>query len=364
MMRVYPGRHAAALLLFLGLAACDESPTEEVDRFLEGSGGNPHVGLVLNSLGRSLTLFHVGDPSQQREVPFGASTAVTPVGFSVRGSRAAVPLGNAASVALVDLETQRIARFFVFPRGNASGSAFADDTTVIAANYLDDYVGRFTVNQPLDSIKQTVAVAPTPGEIIVTGGRAFVVSANFSDDFVSLGNGILTVLDARTLVPLDTLEMGGSNSAAAALGPDGLLYVLNTRDYVAEASVTIVNPQTLQVVATVGGFGAGSGSIHIDQSSGLAFVSGFFTGTVIWDTRTRTFVRGSNNAVCAPISGGGCRGAFDAATDRNGRLYQLFFGSPPQNLPPRVFIYSANGYTLVDSVAVGSGPTALEVREF
>src|SRR5688572_9988282 len=103
MMRVHPGRRGAALPLLLALAACDESPTGEVESFLDGSGGDPQLGLVLNSLGRSLTLFHVGDPSQQREVPFGASTAVTPVGFSVRGTRAAVPLGNASSVALVDL---------------------------------------------------------------------------------------------------------------------------------------------------------------------------------------------------------------------------------------------------------------------
>ncbi|HWK89131.1 MAG TPA: hypothetical protein VNP72_04025, partial [Longimicrobium sp.] len=171
MYKPYTLRAAALLLGALAVAACENDPTTSDDRFLDGARGNAEIGLVLNSLEKSLTLFQLGDPDERREIPFGASAAVTPVSFSVRGERAAVPLGNAASVALLDLRTQRIGRFFVMPQGNATGSAFADDTTVLAANFLDDYVGRFTAGQPGDAITQTVAVAPAPAEIEVVGSR-------------------------------------------------------------------------------------------------------------------------------------------------------------------------------------------------
>ncbi|MBW3549390.1 MAG: hypothetical protein KY442_00825, partial [Proteobacteria bacterium] len=46
----------------------------------------------MNSTDKALTLFQLGRPSEQRQIPFGASTVVTPVGLSVRGNLALVPL--------------------------------------------------------------------------------------------------------------------------------------------------------------------------------------------------------------------------------------------------------------------------------
>ena len=98
-----PGRFAF-LLLAAGVAACsDDSTGVGSGDFLQGTSGNPQIGLVVNSLGKTLTLFQLGKPSETREIPFGASSAVTPTGFAFRGTHAAVPLGDAASTALVDL---------------------------------------------------------------------------------------------------------------------------------------------------------------------------------------------------------------------------------------------------------------------
>ena len=347
---------AAALLA----SACDRDPSGGEDAFILK---DEQIGLVVNSTGNSLTLFRLGDPTDTRQVPFGASAAVTPTGLAVQGRRAVVPLGNAASVALVELEELRISRFFLFPGGNATGATFADDTTVLAANTNDDYVGRFTIGQPSDSIKRTVAVAPAPTEIVMAGGRAAVVSGNLGPDFKPLGNGVVTFVDPRTLQLQGTVQTGGTNTGGAATGPDGLLYVVNTGNYVEDATVTIINPQTMRAEATVAGFGPGARAISID-ANGLAYVSSFGLGTVVWNTRDRTFVRDAKNPVCARLASGACRGAFDATTDVQGNVYQAFFGSTRQGLAPQIFVYRAGTFALADSISSVNGPAAIEIRSF
>ncbi len=349
---------AAAALL----AACEGDSTGSDEPFI--LDGDEPVAVVVNSLGGSLTLARRdGDSAQVRQIAFGASASVTPTGLSVQGRRAAVPLGNAASVALVDLEGLRVTRYFLFPKGNATGSAFADDTTVLAANFIDDYVGRFTVGQASDSIRQTVNVAPAPTAIVIAAGRAAVVSSNLDANYQSIGNGVVTFLDPRTLQVQGVVQTGGTNSNDAAMGPDGLLYVVNTGNFVADGSVTIINPQTMRAEATAGGFGPGPGSIHVDQQ-GLAYVSSFGVGTVVWNTRTRTFVRGPGNPLCAPLPGGACRGAADATTDVQGNVYQAFFGSAPEKLAPKIFVYRPGDFALSDSISSVNGPSGIEVRTF
>jgi hypothetical protein len=157
--------------------------------------------------------------------------------------------------------------------------------------------------------------------------------------------------------------MGGTNSSDAAVGPDGLLYVVNTGDFVAQGSLTIVNPATMQVQATIPNMGLGPGAISVD-ANGLAYISGFFTGTLVWDTKTRAFVRGGNNPLCAKLANGSCRGAFAATTNAEGDVYQVFFGSSTQNLPPCIFVFKAGTFALTDSINAGVGPSALAIRTF
>jgi hypothetical protein len=354
-------RHFA---LAFALAACGNDATEPIaPGFLGGTSDNHEIGVVVNSGAKALTLFQLGSPTTQQQIPLGTSSLVTPTSFSLRGRRAAVPLGNASSVALVNLETQTITRFFTFTVGNTTGSAFADDTTIIVANTGRGRVGRVTLGQTADSITNTVSVAPQPTKIVMAGSRAMVISANLNDSFVSLGNGIVTALDPRTLEVLGTVQTGGTNSMDAAVGPDGLLYVLNTGDFVGQGSLTIINPATLQVVATIANMGIGPGAISID-ANGLAYVSGFSSGTLVWDTRTRTFVRGTSDPVCAKRSTGVCRGAFSATTNAAGDVYQLFFGSAAQNLAPYVFVFRAGTFALRDSISVGPGPASIQIRRF
>ena len=356
-------RGIAALLLTATAACGSDSTAPAAPGFLGGTSSNHEIALVVNPNGRTLTLFQLGSPTTRKEIQLGTSSTVTPVGFSVRERRAAVPLGNAASVALIDLENARIERFFTFPSGNTTGSVFADDTTILAANTTLGIVGRMYVGQASGEIADTVTVAPQPTAMAIADDRALVISANLDENFVPLGNGVVTAIDPKTMRSLGTAEMGGTNSGDAAVGPDGLLYVVNTGDYVNEGSVTIVDPATMDVVTTVGSMGVGPGAISID-ANGLAYISGFFSGTLVWDTRARTFVRGTDNPVCAKLPSGACRGAFAAATNAAGDVYQAFFGSAADELPPYVFVFDAETFALTDSISMGTGPSDIEIRRF
>lgn len=366
---VVPSRRAIASAaggaLIVALSACGNDATgpSVAPGFLGGTSSNHEIGVVVSSAQKAVILFQLGSPTTQKTIPLGTSSTVTPIGFSLQGRRAAVPLGNAASVALINLETQAIQRFFTFASGNATGSAFADDTTIFVANTQTNTVGRMTVGQSGDAITSSVGVAPAPTAITTAGSRVLVTSGNLNASFVPIGNGIVTAIDPKTMQVLGTATMGGTNSQDAAVGPDGLLYVVNTGDYVGQGSLTIVNPSNMQVQATIPNIGVGPGAISID-ANGLAYISSFGAGTTVWDTKTRAFVRGPTNPVCAKLANGNCRGAFSAHTNAAGDVYQLFFGSTSQNLPPYVFVYRAGTFALTDSISVGPGPAALKIRTF
>jgi hypothetical protein len=326
------------------------------------------IALVVNSTGRSLTLFQLASPTTQQSVSLGASNAVTPVDASIRGTLALVPLGDAASAALVDLTKPAITRYFIYPGGFATGSAWVDDTTILVDNTGSGTVGRVTVNQVSDTIADTVAVAPMPSAIVVSGSRAYVISANEDANFNPLGNGILTAINVGSMTVAGTVTLGGTNSEAGALGPDGKLYVLNTGNFTTPGSMSIVNPNTMTVEQTITNMVVGPGAIFID-ANGLAYISSFYAGTVIYNTSTGTYVRGPSNPLCAPLpNNGGCRGAFDAETDSKGDVYQVFFGSAASGnipaYPGQVFVYAASTYALTDSVSVGIGPAAIRITSY
>jgi hypothetical protein len=347
-------RSFALVSLALVATACSSDSTTGPKGFLHGQ-----VGIVVNSTGHGLTMFQLASPDSQRTVSFGASNTITAVDASVRGTLAVVPLGDAASAALVDLTKPTVTRFFVYPGGFATGSAFVDDTTILIDDTGAGKIGRVTVHQASDTIADTVAVAPMPSAIVVSGSRAYVISANEDQNFAPLGNGILTAINLNTMTVAGTVSLGGTNSSAGALGPDGKLYVLNTGDFVDPGSISIVDPTSLTVLET-DPLIPGPGAISID-ATGLAYISSFTLGTVVWNTATKSYVRGPNNPLCAPAPGG-CRGAFDAQVDSHGNVYQTFFGTT--NLPGQVFIYAASTFALTDSLPAGVGPAALRIASF
>ena len=347
-----------------GVGTATATISVEALEFHEGTPGNAEIGIIVNSLGNSLRLFQLGDVTETRDIELGASSAVTATGISVRGDLGVVPLGNAASVAVIDLTTQAIGSFFIFASGNATGSTFVDDDVVLVANQTTDEVGRFAISQSSTDITETVAVTQFPTDVIaVSDSMDLVVSGNLDDSFAPAGDGVITGIDPRTMAVVDTVGTGGTNPQFGSLGPDGLLYVINTGDYVSPSTLAVIDPNTMTRLEVVDGFPAGSGDIHVD-AAGLVYVSAFFAGTVVWNSVTETFVRDGSDPVCAPIAGGGCRGAFSTHTGADGSLYQTFFGSASQGLDPQLFVYEAETFALTDSIAAGQGPVGIEVATF
>lgn len=350
-------------ILVAATACSSDNATAPHHGFLNGQ-----VALVVNSTGRSLTLFHVDSLTAQQSLSLGASNAITAVDASIRGTMAIVPLGVAASAALVDLTKPAITKYFVYPGGFATGSAWVDDTTILVDNTGSGTVGRMTVHQASDTISDTVKVTPQPSAIVMSGSTAYVISANVDANGSPLGNGVVTAINPSTMTVTGTVTMPLTNSTAGALGPDGKLYVLNTGDFTNPGSMSIVDPATLTIEQTVTNMVVGPGAIYIAKN-GLAYISSFFSGTVIYNTATGSYVRGPNNPVCAPLpNNGGCRGAFDAETDSKGNVYQVFFGSAASGSTPaypgQVFVYTAPNYTLTDSVSVGIGPAAIRIASY
>jgi hypothetical protein len=345
------------------LAACGDD--DELDRtFLDGAADDPGIAIAVGSLGTTLHMLQTGSPGTVREIALGSSSTITAVGFSLRGRRAAVPLGNAASVALVDLQGEDVERFFTFPSGNATGSAWVDDNTVIACNQTDDVCGRFDTDQAGDAMTLSGALAPFPTGVVVSGGRVFVISANLDDTFTPAGPGVVTELDPATLAVLRTFTVG-RNPQYGAVAPNGKLYVTNSGDFFGNnGTLSVINLTTNAVEGTpLTGFGDFPGPISID-AQGRAFISSFSFGTIAWNTATGAFIRSPADPVCAPLAAGGCRGASDAGIAPNGDLYQSFFGDAAGGLPAQYFIYDGGTLALADSIAVPIGPSGLQVVEF
>lgn len=356
------------------LAGCgDDTPSgPSAGQIVPGAPRGAEVAVVLNSVGKSLTLFQAGNAANIRQIALSpaGSGAPTPVGFTLRGARVAVPLGDAASTAVLDLASgASTPRYFTFATGNATGAAWTDDNTLVVANLVEGYVGRVDASRAGGAITDTVRVAPAPMAVVAAGGRAYVVSSNLDtkNQYRSLGNGVVTAVDPATMRVVGTATVG-ANASAAAVGPDGRLYVVNSGRFGGnDGSLSVLNAATLAVEATVPGFGDFPGAISIGDN-GVAFVSSYGFGTIAWDTRTRTFLRGAANPICAPAVVDGvrqCRGAASAAVGADGTVYQAFAGDfGVGKLKPYVFVYRPGTFQLADSVAAGTDPTAIEVRAF
>jgi hypothetical protein len=350
-------RHAALLALaaMFALAACGDD-TPPAPTFLDGTPSDPGILLSVN-LEKALFMVQTGAPTQQVSIPLGAASAVTPVGLSVFGTHAAVPLGNAASVAYVDLATETVDRYFTFPSGNATGSAFVNASTVVVCNQLTDQCGKFDPAQASSEVQSLVTVTPFPNSVVAVGGRVFVVSSNLDDNYMVAGPGVVTELNATTMEIVRTFEVGTDPQFAAAY--NGKLYVVNSGDFAMNnGTLSVINLATNVVLPPIEGFGDFPGPISID-SRGHALISSFNYGTAVYNTISEEWLKSPAVPLCVPSSGGACRGAADATTAPNGDIYQAFFGSAAASEPAYYFVFDGNTFALKDSIPVPLGPSGL-----
>lgn len=360
-----PVLNALALVTILAAAACtDTASPPPVRGFLDGTTANPDIALFVNGSANTLLLLQLGAPDQRQELALGASSAITPVGFAVRGKKALVPLGNAASIALVDLESNTVERVFTFASGNATGVAWVNDTTAVAANQLDDYVGRIYIHQAGAAIVDTVPVTPFPTDVQAHDGKVFVVSSNLDENYEEIDDGAVTVIDPATMTILDSLTTGGRDPQFGAFGPDGRFFVVNSGEFFANnGSLAVYSAAVNSAPTVVTGFGDFPGPIKID-AQGRAVISSFNFGSIVYNTTAAEFIRAPDAPLCAPTPSDGCRAASDAAFASDGRIYQAYFGSAAQSSPAQIFIFDATTYALVDSIAIPLLPSGIQIVDF
>jgi hypothetical protein len=334
----------AVVALLAVVSACDDDGGI-VD--LQPAPDPVAIGVVLGSVDISLTVFPVDLPTVTRTI--GLGPAGTPVGFAVRGNTAAVPLGTAPGVAVVDLLTETVTQTVGLPQGSgATGIAFVNDSIAIVANPGLNSVT--SINVRSGAAGQTVDVGVYPTAVAIVGDRAFVVNANLVN-FAPTGPGTVTVLETGTLAIVATITLTGVNPGSVAAGPDGNLYVVNSGNFSAgDGSVAVIDPLGLTEVADYTGFGdfPSNGTFG---PAGIFYTTSFSYGIAAWNPTTQTFVRSPAEA----IEPGGTPSSSGVGVYDDGSVYAL---APTCSGPSEALRLDAT-YAVTTTITVGSCPTAI-----
>ncbi len=306
------------------------------------------VGVVLNSLDVSLTVFDPTDVQEPRTL--GLAADGSPVGFALRGDLVVVPLGFVPAATVVDIGLGAARHTVALPEGSgATGVAFLNDSVALVANPNLDSVT--PVNVLSGSAGEEVPVGRYPQAVTVTAGRVFVLNAELGPNFLPAGPGTLTVLDAEDLSPLGTVGLSGTNPASAAVGPDGRLYVVNAGSFGGgDGSLSIVDPSSLEELELVSGFGEFPFASTFGPDGNL-YVSSFAFGISIWNPTTRAFVRSTAEAIAPEGSSSSPGAAFDSAD----RLHAL----RPDCRQPSAVLRLDDNFQVETTVPVGICPIDL-----
>ena len=278
------------------------------------------VLLAVNSTANTLSIVPVDGPGAAVQVPLGGTTP-TPTGVSAREGMAVVPLGLDNAVAVVDLRAATVVATVPLPdNSGATGSAIVDDSIAYVGNPNLNSVSR--VNY-LTGATSEVPVGVYPSGLIFTRGKVFVLNSNLDETFSPAGPSWLTVVDPATNARasgVDSIPLTGEGNASfAAVGSDGLLYVMNTGSFFSgEGRLSVVDPLARVEVASFAGFGTGPGNVAADADARI-FVSSYSEGVMEFNLDSNKVVRGAGEGV--PIASNAT-----VAVDSKGRVYGIETG--------------------------------------
>jgi len=121
-------------------------------------------------------------------------------------------------------------------------------------------------------------------------------------------------------IGVDSIALTGEGNASfAAVGSDGLLYVMSTGDYFSgEGRLSVVDPLARAEVASFAGFGTGPGNVAADADSRI-FVSSYSEGVMEFNLDSNKVVRGAGHGVPIPSNA-------TVAVDSKGRVYGIQTG--------------------------------------
>lgn len=328
------------------LTACDDSgPTDPSDT------GGVETAIVVNSIDLSLTVFPVDSPQNRRAI--GLAQAGSPVSVAVRGNLALVPLGLLSAAAIVDLGTDDVTSVPLPANSGATGAAFFDDSTVFVGNPGRNSVSR--VNAARGVAEAEIDVGVFPQAVVASGSWVFVLNGELDANYQPARAGTITVIDPEANTIRETITLSGFNPTAAAFGPDGRLYVINSGNFgQADGSLSVVDPVTLEEVDHETGFGEFPGDITIDEG-GNVYVSSFAYGIAVWDPAEGVFQFSPSD----PLVPDGHAISSGIGFDSGGRLYSLV---PGDCIAPSVVV-RVNEDDSTDELAVGVCPYDLAFTE-
>lgn len=274
------------------------------------------VGVVLNSIDRTLTVFEVERPDNVFTIGLGPDGS--PVGFALRDGIVVVPMGSLPALVVVDLNEREIRRVIeLTPNSGATGVAFLDDDTVLVGNPNLDSVS--PVNISTGVVGAEILVGMFPEFVVSDDSRAYVINAELDDNFTPLRSGTVTVVDGMTLSVIETVELSGENPGGASISPDGRLFVANRGRFGERSgSLSVISTGTFQEIAFDAGFDEFPFGVEFGPD-GNVYVTSTEYGVAIWDPENGTFVRDPFN----PLAPGGNRSSAGVAFDSGGRLYAL-----------------------------------------
>lgn len=330
-----------AAAVALGLSGCADDPVRP-DAFRDRE-----VGVVVNSVDLSLTVFPVDDPSESRTVGLGADGS--PVTVALRDGVAAVPMGLFPAVVVVDVAEGEVIGSIGLPENSgATGAAFLNDSILLVSNPGLNSVS--PVNVRAGTRGEEIATGGYPQGIVVHESDVFILNSELGEDFQPSRPGTITVLDSETLALRGTVELTGENPSGAAMAA-GRLHVVNGGRWGAgDGSVAVVDPASLTEIDHVEGFGDFPGTVA-SGPAGRLYVTSYAYGLSVWDPWSSAFVRSPEDAV-AP---GGVPAVADARFDSEGRLYTL---APECETPAVVYRLSATFEEEVE-IPVGICPAAI-----
>jgi hypothetical protein len=312
------------------------------------------VLLAVNSTANTLSIVPVDAPNSAVQVPLGGTTP-TPTGVSAREGVAIVPLGLDNAVVVVDLRTASIIRTIPLPANSgATGSAIVDDSIAYVGNPNINSVSRINY---LTGANSEVPVGVYPSGLVFTRGKVFVLNGNLDETFSPAGPSWLTVVDPATNAVasgVDSIPLtGDGNAAFAAVGSDGLLYVMSTGNYFSgEGRLSVVDPLARTEVASFAGFGTGPGNVAADADARV-FVSSYGEGVMEFNLDSNKVVRGAGQGVPIPSNA-------TVAVDSKGRVYGIETGSCSGGQPGKAHVLDAS-LTDTGTIELGECPVGSTV---
>lgn len=338
-----PRRWLLALLVLV-VAACGD------DGVVDPPGSDAReVGVVLNSVDLSLSVFPVDSPRTSRP-PIGLGPDGSPVGFARREELVVVPMGIVPALVVVDVEAGAVVRTVALPAGSgATGAAFLDDSTVLVAN-----PGRNTV-VPVDVSDGTtgaeVPVGRYPQAVVVSGTKVGVLNAELGPDFQPDGPGTVTVLDRESLEVLGTVSLGATNPGGAATAGDGRVFVVGSGSFGrGDGSLSLVDLERRVEIGHWEGFGEFPFGVAVGPG-GRVYVASFAYGLAVWEPATASFAHPPTD----PITPEGIPSVSGLAFDSEGRLHTL----RPECAGPSVVHRLDSGLRVSATWPVGACPIAL-----